>query len=163
MQRGTSIHIVNPSRLELNTLSVYFNVGSKVRTGDPNVERMGFGRSDPDIGFQRRLDILDRKGFQAGYICIPAFDIADLDNARDDLDKDFHWRLGEDERLSTALEIYSGRREFIVISASGVHFGPCVDPYEVKAGSRYVATSPSIKTQKEDVPMPGSHRRAFKR
>ena len=162
MQRGTSIHIVNPSRLELNTLSVYFSVGSKVRTGDPSVEWMKFGRSDPDIGFQRRLDILDRKGFQAGYICIPAFDIAGLGNATDGLDKDSHWQLREDERLSTALEIYSGRREFIVISASGVHFGRCVNPYRVKPGSRYVATGPSIKPQKEDVPVPGSHRRAFK-
>ena len=162
MQRGTLVHIVNPSRLELNTLSVHLNVGSKVRTGDPSVERMGFGRTDPEIGFQRRLDILDRKGFQAGYICIPAFDIAGLDNARGDLDKDFHWRLGEDEKLSTALEVYSGRREFIVISASGVHFGRCVDPYEVKPGSRYVAIRPSTKVHKEDDPTPGSHRRAFK-
>ena len=162
MQRGTLIRIVNPSRLELNTLSVYFKVGSEVRTGDPYTERNQFLRSDEDTGFQRRLDILDRKGFQAGYICIPAFDIGDQYNIGDGLDKDFPWRLGEDERLSTALETYSGRREFIVISASAVNFSQGISWNDViKGGTRYlVGTAANGPT--EDITTLKSHRRAFK-
>ena len=162
MQHGTLIRILNPSRLELNTLSVYFRVGSEVRTGDPFTERMQFLRSDEDTGFQRRLDILDRKGFQAGYICIPAFDIGGQDHIGDGLDKDFPWRLGEDERLSTALEIYSGRREFIVISASAVNFSQGISWNDViKGGTRYlVGTAANGPT--EDITTLKSHRRAFK-
>lgn len=162
MPHGTLIRIVNPSRLELNTLSVYFKVGSEVRTGDPFTERMRFLRSDEDTGFQRRLDILDRKGFQAGYICIPAFDIGGQDNIGDGLDQDFPWRLGEDERLSTALEIYSGRREFIVISASAVNFSRGISWNDViKGGTRYlVGTAANGPT--EDITTLKPHRRAFK-
>jgi hypothetical protein len=143
-------------------LSVYFEVGSKVRTGDPFTERLRFLRSDEDTGFQRRLDILDKKGFQAGYICIPAFDIAGQDNVGNSLDKGFPWRLGECEQLDTALKIYSGRREFIVISASAVNFSGGMSWNDViKGGRRYlVGTEDNGPT--EDIPMPNPHRRALR-